>query len=66
MEIYDNVIPYIGAEEEKIETEIVKIMGTFNGSEVIPAPIQVSASCHRVPVIDGHTIAVWGRREGTG
>jgi aspartate-semialdehyde dehydrogenase len=59
MDIYDNVIPYIGSEEEKIETEIVKIMGTFNGSEVIPAPFSVSASCHRVPVIDGHTIAVW-------
>jgi aspartate-semialdehyde dehydrogenase len=59
MEIYDNVIPYIGSEEEKIETEILKIMGTFDGSEVVPAPLQVSTSCHRVPVIDGHTIAVW-------
>ena len=59
MGIYDNVIPYIGSEEEKIETETAKIMGTFNGSEVVPAPFRVSASCHRVPVIDGHTIAVW-------
>ncbi|MGB4051939.1 MAG: aspartate-semialdehyde dehydrogenase, partial [Methanoculleus sp.] len=59
MDIYDNVVPYIGDEEEKIETEIVKIMGTFNGSEVIPAPFKVSTSCHRVPVIDGHTMAVW-------
>ncbi|NLA38646.1 MAG: aspartate-semialdehyde dehydrogenase [Methanomicrobiales archaeon] len=59
MEIYDNVVPYIGDEEEKIETEIVKIMGTFDGSEVSPASFQVSASCHRVPVIDGHTMAIW-------
>lgn len=59
MSIYDNVVPYIGSEEEKMEKETVKIMGTFNGSEVIPAPFTISASCHRVPVIDGHTMAVW-------
>jgi len=59
MAIYDNIIPYIGSEEEKIERETQKIMGTFDGSEVIPAPFAVSASCHRVPVIDGHTMAVW-------
>jgi len=59
MAIYDNVIPYIGSEEEKMERETQKIMGTFDGSEVIPAPFAVSASCHRVPVIDGHTMAVW-------
>jgi aspartate-semialdehyde dehydrogenase len=59
MTIYDNVVPYIGGEEEKMETEILKIMGTFNGSEVIPASFDVSTSCHRVPVIDGHTIAIW-------
>jgi aspartate-semialdehyde dehydrogenase len=59
MDIYDNVVPYIGSEEEKMETETMKIMGTFNGSEILPAPFRVSASCHRVPVIDGHTLAVW-------
>ncbi len=59
MSIYDNVIPYIGGEEEKMETETVKIMGTLEGSEVKNAPFRVSASCHRVPVIDGHTMAVW-------
>jgi aspartate-semialdehyde dehydrogenase len=59
MAIYDNVIPYIGSEEEKMETETLKIMGTFTGSEVQPAPFRVSASCHRVPVIDGHTMAIW-------
>lgn len=59
MDIYDNVVPYIGDEEEKMETEIAKIMGNFDGSEVIPSSIDVSTSCHRVPVIDGHTMAIW-------
>jgi len=59
MAIYDNVIPYIGGEEQKMETESLKIMGDLDGSEVRNAPFSVSASCHRVPVIDGHTMAVW-------
>jgi len=59
MAIYDNIIPYIGGEEEKMETESLKIMGTLEGSEVKNAPFKVSASCHRVAVIDGHTMAVW-------
>ncbi len=59
MEIYDNVVPFIGSEEEKMETETLKIMGAFNGAEIEPASFSVSASCHRVPVIDGHTMAIW-------
>lgn len=59
MSIYDNVVPYIGGEEEKIQTETLKIFGDFDGSAVKNAPFKVSASCHRVPVIDGHTEAVW-------
>ena len=59
MAIYDNVIPYIGKEEEKMESETLKIMGTLKGKKVVDAPFNVSASCHRVPVIDGHTMAVW-------
>ncbi|KUG21298.1 aspartate-semialdehyde dehydrogenase [hydrocarbon metagenome] len=59
MDIYDNVVPYIGAEEEKMETETLKIMGTFDGSRIADASFRVSASCHRVPVIDGHTMAIW-------
>jgi aspartate-semialdehyde dehydrogenase len=59
MAIYDNVIPYIGSEEEKMETETLKIMGTMDGGRIKNAPFSVSASCHRVPVIDGHTMAVW-------
>ncbi len=59
MSIYDNVIPYIGQEEEKMETETLKIMGTLKGKKIVNATFKVSASCHRVPVIDGHTMAVW-------
>ncbi|NLL10415.1 MAG: aspartate-semialdehyde dehydrogenase [Methanomicrobiales archaeon] len=59
MSIFDNVVPFIGGEEEKMERETMKIMGKFDGSEVVKAPFSVSASCHRVPVIDGHSMAVW-------
>jgi aspartate-semialdehyde dehydrogenase len=59
MAIYDNVVPYIGKEEEKMETETLKIMGSLKGGKIANAPFKVSASCHRVPVIDGHTMAVW-------
>ncbi|NPB02158.1 MAG: aspartate-semialdehyde dehydrogenase [Methanopyri archaeon] len=59
MAIIDNVIPYIAGEEEKMETETLKIMGELDGDEVKPADFTVSASCHRVPVLDGHTEAVF-------
>lgn len=57
--ITDNVIPYISGEEKKVETEPLKLLGKFDGSKIQFASIKVSASCHRVPVIDGHTEAVW-------
>ncbi|HID43730.1 MAG TPA: aspartate-semialdehyde dehydrogenase [Archaeoglobaceae archaeon] len=57
--ITDNIIPYIRGEEEKVEEEPLKLLGKFNGKEIVSAPIRVSASCHRVPVIDGHTEVVW-------
>ena len=59
MAILGNVIPYIGGEEEKVETEPQKILGHFDGERIINAGFTVSASCHRVPVMDGHTEAVW-------
>jgi aspartate-semialdehyde dehydrogenase len=55
MDIVDNVVPYIGGEEEKMETEMQKILG----SPSEPADFKVSASCHRVPTIDGHMEAVF-------
>ncbi len=57
--ITDNVIPFIKGEEDKVEEEPLKLLGRFDGEKVQFANIKVSASCHRVPVIDGHTEAVW-------
>src|SRR5678816_3826234 len=58
LDIIDNVLPYIGGEEEKIETETTKILGRFNDARVEPAPMAVSAQVHRVNVSDGHMAAV--------
>ncbi len=49
-----NVIPFIGGEEEKMETETLKLLGTVGETGIQPAGITVSAQCNRVPVIDGH------------
>jgi aspartate-semialdehyde dehydrogenase len=57
--IYDNVIPYIGNEEEKMAREANKILGKYVNGTITGAPFSVSASCNRVPVIDGHTLNVW-------
>jgi len=59
MAILGNIIPYIGGEEEKVETEPQKILGSFDGEKIVSADFSVSASCHRVPVMDGHTEAIW-------
>jgi aspartate-semialdehyde dehydrogenase len=59
LDILGNVIPYIGGDEErKVETETPKILGSFAGDRVEPLPLAVSASCNRVPSIDGHLVAV--------
>jgi aspartate-semialdehyde dehydrogenase len=58
LDIIDNVLPYIGGEEEKIESETTKILGRFNDSRIETAPMAVSAQCHRVNVADGHMAAV--------
>jgi aspartate-semialdehyde dehydrogenase len=49
--ITDNIIPFIRGEEDKVESEPLKLLGKFNGEKVEFARIRVSASCHRVPVI---------------
>ena len=54
----DNVIPYISGEEEKLESEPRKILGTLRDGAIVPAEMRISAQCHRVPVIDGHMEAV--------
>lgn len=56
--IVDNVIPFIAGEEEKIERELGKILGGAGPGGAMPAPIAVSAHCHRVATIDGHLEAV--------
>ncbi|MBK9709620.1 MAG: aspartate-semialdehyde dehydrogenase [Acidobacteria bacterium] len=58
MDIIDNVMPYIGGEEEKCEVEPQKILGRFAGSRIEDAPFKVSAQCNRVPVQDGHLESV--------
>ncbi len=59
MAILDNIVPYIGGEEEKMEIEPQKLLGEFDGAQFIDADLTVSAACHRVPVMDGHTEAIW-------
>ncbi len=58
LDILGNVIPFIRNEEPKVEEETPKMLGRFNGKTVDLAPLLVSALCHRVPVIEGHTEAV--------
>jgi aspartate-semialdehyde dehydrogenase len=59
MDIIDNVVPYISSEEEKIETETLKVLGDFNGLRVNPTNVTISASCNRVNVKDGHLECVF-------
>lgn len=59
-EILDNVIPYIGGEEEKSEREPLKLWGKIVGDEIVPATEPAfTAQCLRVPVSDGHMGAVF-------
>jgi aspartate-semialdehyde dehydrogenase len=67
LDIVGNVIPHVGGEEEKIERESRKILGTLADGKVKPADFVVSAHTNRVAVIDGHleTISVGFRRRVT-
>jgi len=58
LDITDNVLPFIGGEEEKIESETVKILGRVDGPAIKGAGMKVSAQCNRVNVIDGHLAAI--------
>ena len=55
LDIMDNAIPFIPKEEEKLQSETLKILG----SPSKPADFKISASCHRVPTLDGHMEAVF-------
>lgn len=58
IDILDNVIPFISGEEDKIETEPLKIMGAFHRDGIIPYSMRLSAQCNRVAVADGHLACV--------
>ena len=58
LDILGNVVPYIAGEEEKIEAEARKILGRLGSKGIEPADIAMSAQCHRVPVVDGHLVAI--------
>ena len=59
-EMVDNVIPYIGGEEEKSEQEPLKIWGKVTDTEIVPATApSITTQCIRVPVTDGHLAAVF-------
>ena len=59
-EMVDNVIPFIGGEEEKSEREPLKIWGTLTDTEIVPATApSITTQCIRVPVTDGHLAAVF-------
>ncbi len=64
LDILGNVVPFIRGEEAKVEEELPKLLGTFTKDALTPGAFSVSALCHRVPVVDGHTEAVSVRLRG--
>jgi aspartate-semialdehyde dehydrogenase len=59
LDVLDNVVPYIGGEEEKSEREPLKILGGIRDGAIVPAEgPAISAHCNRVPVVDGHTACI--------
>jgi aspartate-semialdehyde dehydrogenase len=58
LDIIDNIIPYIPKEEQKVQTETLKILGTMGASGITPADIAVTCTCTRVAVLEGHTEVV--------
>ena len=59
-EMVDNLIPYIGGEEEKSEQEPLKVWGKIEGDKIVNASApEITTQCLRVPVSDGHTAAVF-------
>ena len=58
LDILGNVIPYIGDEEPKIESELVKLLGRYENNAIVPAQITTSAHANRVAVEHGHTVTM--------
>ena len=58
MDILGNVVPYIKNEEEKMEAETLKLLGSLQDEHIVPLAARMSAHCNRVAVEDGHTESV--------
>ena len=58
LDILGNVVPGIPGEEEKLEREAARILGTLDGGTIVPAPFTVSAQTFRVPVVHGHVLSL--------
>jgi len=58
MDILGNVIPYIKGEDEKVEQEPLKMLGSYKNNKIEFADFKISAHTNRVPVIDGHNVCV--------
>lgn len=59
LDIIDNIVPFIPGEEEKVERETRKLLGTLAAESIVPADFAVSCTCTRVPVLEGHTEAAF-------
>jgi aspartate-semialdehyde dehydrogenase len=58
MDILDNVIPFVGGDEEKMPIEARKMLGTFDGARIAELSVATSTTCTRVPVTDSHLVHV--------
>lgn len=58
LDIYDNILPYIAGEDEKVEQEPLKILGSFQQTRIEWADLVISAQTNRVPVTEGHTVCL--------
>lgn len=63
MDILENIVPFIPGEENKIQAEACKILGTLNerSTQILSQPLRISVACNRAPVLGGHTVCVFVR-----
>lgn len=58
LDILDNIVPYVSGDEDKMETESLKMLGHFSGQDIEHLQAVMSATCTRVPVTDGHLVNI--------
>ena len=58
LDILDNMIPYVSGDEQKLETETLRMLGSLNRQQVDWLDAKIGASCNRVPVVDGHLVNI--------